>query len=223
MAKKYRMMALLLLDFLLFVPQSQSLALRSEQVTPKVPPPVITAANAAQLKPAALIARDEVDGLTWSPDGKLLAVWGAIKATGGTWLYDTDNLNAPPSLLEDVGYPLAFNTRGTTIVAPDADNSGVHLWDLRTGAVVNDLPGQSELYGLSELSFSTDGQKVIEVSRNGVQQLAAATGALLSTALPDSVDPIRLELTALSHDGRLLATEDWNSDVQVWEDRKSVV
>src|SRR5258705_7519077 len=58
--------------------------------------PAITSKNAAQVREIAHFGKGTFDSVVWSPDGKTIAVGGSA----GAWLYETENFDAEPRLLE---------------------------------------------------------------------------------------------------------------------------
>jgi WD40 repeat protein len=107
-------------------------------------------------------------------------------------------------------------------VATEAPQPNLHLFDVRTGALVRDMDGVGE--GLYDVEFSPDG-KLLAVGgktsgsgdpnegMNLAKLYDVATGAEVR-ALPTSCGYV--SGVGFSNDGKLLATSGFHSPVQIW-------
>src|SRR5438552_18161345 len=107
--------------------------------------PVIKADNARQVVSLAWMAHCGTGlGLTWSPDGKTLALVGSGSVAGNVCLYDTQSLDAPPRLLGGPGgqgrRSIAFSPDGKR-VASGGDDGLIWIWDTVTGDQLEILGG----------------------------------------------------------------------------------
>src|SRR5579864_4962069 len=110
--------------------------------TPAVPTglPVITAENAAKLKPVARLGRGNTYAVAQSPDGTTVAVGGPF----GVWLYAANARPGTPPRLLPGDFPvtvLAFSPNSTqlaVIAAKDYvhDRGIVQVWDMASGHLV---------------------------------------------------------------------------------------
>jgi hypothetical protein len=68
---------------------------------------------------------------SWSPDGSFLAVASSV----GVWVYDSQDLNSAPHLLESQGAltTIAFSSNGLMLASGAVDGK-LTLWDLETYA-----------------------------------------------------------------------------------------
>ncbi len=97
---------------------------------------VITADNAAQVERLEWLGRGVPYYVSWSPDGKTLAVGTTI----GIWLYERDNLDAPPRLLEGHtsgirGIDFSPDSKILASVSPDGT---LRLWDVTTNKLIGE-------------------------------------------------------------------------------------
>jgi len=91
-------------------------------------------------EPAARLGKGTARKVTYSPDGKLLAVAGGI----GVWLYDASNLNEV-GLLEGHTYgpsSIVFSPDGKLIASGGYDET-VCLWDVQEQKQVGVLNGHT--------------------------------------------------------------------------------
>ena len=100
-------------------------------------------------KPTARLGNGIATELTYSPDGKLIAVMGAI----GIWLYDAETLTEV-GMIAQGGSTIAFSPDGRTLASGHRDRT-IYLWDVsaqrRIGSLI--LPSK----GVTALTFSLDG------------------------------------------------------------------
>jgi WD40 repeat protein len=124
-------------------PSPESLIVRSI-VEPDKPP--LHMSNAAGLR----------SKLAFSPDGKLVA--------GGTVIWHTDNLEAPPIILDKLDASLAsweaFSSDGRMLAEARPTNGDVRLWDISTLADPAKIPSPVVLRhpAAYAVSFSSDGK-----------------------------------------------------------------
>ncbi len=158
--------------------------------------------------------------LSYSPDGRLLAVASAI----GAWLYDVGTSRAlslfPAS---DPVEALAFSRDGT-LLATGASGGTITLWEVATGTAMSRLTAHPYL---SSVAFSSDGTLLASGSMLQVLELwdlANQTAVLTFEAsrTGNLIDPVSV---AFSPDGGLLAAGFQDRTVRLWdvETRKNVL
>lgn len=154
----FRRLCLLLLLLLPFTAHAQE----GEFSLPLLQP--ITPANAAQLAQLARLGNGVVRSLAWSPDGSTLAVASSI----GVWLYDADNPDSTPALVE-----MEAGTSSVAIseahLAAGSDDGTVHIWD--SAALEPLATFESHLYAVGSLTFSVDGSLLASGDNSGVVRL----------------------------------------------------
>jgi len=143
--------------------------------------------------------------LTLSPDGKLLAASGE---SGMILLLDTaTGLEVRQIKAEWSGTRgnLRFSPDGTRLVM--AGLRGIHVVDVKTGAVIADFPqtGRGER---TSLTFSGDGKLLAAGAVNSGEKQSIAVWDLETKKPIATLSPLhnRLVHAALSHDGKTLAT-----------------
>ncbi len=119
--------------------------------------PPLTKENVGQLTEIKRLGNGSLNIVTWSPDGKTLAVAGAR----GVRLFDAADLSANPRLLEmriggryGVQPRAAFSPDSRLIAANDGNT--VRVMDAHTGAIIAVLEGHSS--PVRALAFSPDGR-----------------------------------------------------------------
>jgi WD40 repeat protein len=189
----------------------------------------ITADNANEIVELARYG-DGVFGssLAWSPDGETLAVAGSL----GVWLYDGDDLEAPPRLIDMDGRvgDLSFSPDSTLLAF--ASGGAVHLWNMDAQTKIATFERSSVV------AFSPDGSTLATGSTidvpgayppfQGVIYLwDTFTGEKLSTLKFDFKAAAFVRELAFSPDGTVLASSssgvEWDSctsaqtAVQFWD------
>ena len=148
-------------------------------------------------KPTVRLGNGVVTRLTYSPDGKLLAVMGAI----GIWFYDAASLSEVGMIAHGAS-TIAFSPDGQTLASGSWSDRTVRLWDVNTQKQVGGMrfPGRR---GVTALSYSLDGKSLAVGYGNG--DIASwDTATKQKTALLDT--PVKYVSTlAFSSNGQLLA------------------
>ncbi len=115
---------------------------------------VITAENAAQVERLKLLGRGNPIRVSWSPDGKTVA-FGTYR---GVWLYDHDQPNTPPRLLDghtSFVEAIAFNSDGSILASGSWDDT-IRLWNVATESPIGSpIPFHPSA---RSLAFSPDGR-----------------------------------------------------------------
>src|SRR5437868_281166 len=82
----------------------------------------------------ALMGRGYVNGIAWSPNGRLLAVATSI----GIWLYNTANFSQEPRLFEGYSEAIWFSPDSKRIASNGLDRY-LTIWTISTGKKVSTL------------------------------------------------------------------------------------
>lgn len=147
--------------------------------------------------------------IVYSPDGKLIAVTGAI----GTWLYDAETL-AKVGMISGAAGMIAFRPDGQTLVSANWLDCSVQLWDMSTHERGDEFvlrDPSTYYYTVTALAFSLDGSALAVTETSGdISLWDIATQQ--QTALLDTPGRGNVRTLAFSPDGRWLAAGD-SSDV----------
>lgn len=117
----------------------------------------ISSTNAKQLKQFSWLGRGMAWKIAWCPDGNGLAVASSV----GTLLYDTENFDAEPVLLQDPSdgaAEIAFSPNGNILAASSLHSSNLLLWDLTRREPIATLEGSKSVH---RLKFSPDGSILV--------------------------------------------------------------
>src|SRR5579859_96439 len=169
--------------------------------SPQAASPPITVANIAQLRQTMRFGNGTVAYVTWSPDGTILAVAGAL----GIWLYQANALNSPPRLLPGpfgAINDMAFSPDGALIVA-GTKGGYVKVWNVASGQVAAIMAGHTDV--VTGVAFSPDGKLIASSSYDGFVRLWDASRFQSIAILNGNTDPDKFQLVVsveFSPDGK---------------------
>ncbi len=180
----------------------------------------VTLRDARTLKPVGpplLRTGGEVKNLAFSADGRLLA---AVTDTGSITLWDVRSRSRLHGIMNrrrggGIRPGVGFSPDGSTLAT--SSYLGVFLWDVSTGARLDDLV-TTETAG--DLAFSTDGALVAfargDAGPGGAEvwDFAHRTSIFTADGLADDSWDLSV---ALSPDSRLLAVGGFGSSVRLWD------
>ncbi len=176
-----------------------------------IPAEPITPDNVDRLQQLAVWGRGGAKQMTYSPDGRFLAVG----STAGIWLHDAKTLDLLRFKLTNAPIEaMIFLADGETIMAQAGGNTIIR-WNAATGADLGrwDVSEQP----LTFMAFAPDGKTLASGMRpNRIGLWDIETGKLVQVmdGHPDSKTPTGFDF---SPDGKLLASGATDQVVKVWD------
>ena len=167
----------------------------------------------ARNKPAARLGNGIIYEINYSPDGKLIAVAGAV----GIWLYDAATLAEVWRISEGAG-AIAFSPCGRTLVSANWLDRTVQLWDVSTQERVGGLQLR-ERYYVTDLTLSLDGN-ILAIGNLSGEIALWDIATQQQTALLDIPERGGVRTLAFSPDGGLLAaatTQSAYATICLWD------
>lgn len=159
-------------------------------------------------EPTARLGNGVVTRLAYSPDGKLIAVMGAI----GIWLYDAESLTEV-GMIARGARTIAFSPDGRTLASGHRDRT-IYLWNVSTQQQIGSLTLPSN--AVTALSFSLDGHTLAVGFGYGEITLWDMR-TQRQTALLDTASKFVWTL-AFSPDGQLLASGGYEDPtISLWD------
>ena len=169
------------------------------------PTNVVLAANAeaevetdGSNEPTARLGKGMVQRITYSPDGKLIAVIGTLSIS----LYDAETLTEVGMIAEGAN-AIAFSPDGGTLASGSWSDRTVHLWEVSTQKRVGRLTSQGQRR-VATLTYTLDGNTLAVGYGNGDIGLWDMS-TQQQTALLDTPSS-SVSILAFSPDGKLLAS-----------------
>lgn len=213
MRKAYLLLGLLILLCGCIATQPESA--RLPQVWAGTPIPdvteEITRENIQKIQEVARWGRGAIRQITWSPDGKLVAVGSSI----GVFIYAANSFEQIRYIQTPYGVSsLAFSPDGAALATgDDFPGDDVRLWEVGTGQVKRVLRGQAFVGGLA---FSPDGTVLAVADGNHSVRLWKVTTGRQVQGLARNSQLYSSGNLVFSPDGTLLAVAD-REKVWLWE------
>lgn len=159
-------------------------------------------------EPTARLGKGVVTRLAYSPDGKLIAVMGAI----GIWLYDAESLTEVGMIARGAS-TIAFSPDGRTLASGHRDRT-IYLWDVSAQRRIGSLTLPSK--GVTALTYSLDGHTLAVGFGYGKIALWDMCTQRQTTLL-DTASKFVWTL-AFSPDGQLLASGGYEDPtISLWD------
>ncbi len=159
---------------------------------------------------------DSVFSVWLSPDGKTLAS-GSKDNTIRLWDTQTGSLRKTLTLIGHKGeiWEMAFSPDGKTLATWSWEwESPIHLWDVETGALLNNLVGEAK-DSVNNMTFSPDGKTLASPLNNGTIRLwNTQTGELSRILIGHTYDVF---CVAFSPDGKMLASGSYDGTLRLWD------
>jgi len=166
----------------------------------------------------ARLGRGSVNQVTFSPDGKMLAVASSI----GVWLYDSITFSEI-GLIETgtIVNSISFNPDGTAI-AGGGEDGAIRIWEVNSRKLIRMLKGHTDR--VSSVAFSTEDALLASGSDDGTIKLwEVNSGSLIKTLDGHSSF---VNSVAFSPDGSMFASGGGIGDetIKLWDTKsKSLV
>jgi RNA polymerase sigma factor (sigma-70 family) len=157
--------------------------------------------------------KDFIHSLSFSEDGKLLASTGNDQVIR---IWDADSgkelevLKAGRELprWETPAHQCVFLPGGQILAVLDF-RKGVHFWRLDTGKLIRTIPDKADAF-----SFSVDGKRLATAHLGAVRLWDIGSGREITSREGHHA---RIEVVAVSPDGRLVASGGYDQVIQLWD------
>ena len=151
--------------------------------------------------------------LTYSPDGKMLAVAG-VNGSIGLWNVATGALSHLLHGHQGRANAVAFSPDGMILVSGGGDHA-VNLWDVATGALVRSL--KQHTGGVNAVAMAPDGTLLASAGDDSRVQLWHAEAGTWVPLRTLTVPAGAVIGVAFTPDGQRLATIGSDKNVRVWD------
>ena len=167
-----------------------------------------------------------ITALTYSPDGKILAV-GYTRGDIALWDTETQTKTALIGTTAHVIWTLAFSPDGQMLASGGFEDSTISLWDVQTQALLGGFDGhtretRSPHLAVSSIAFSPDGKTLASGSSIDctLRLWDVASRAQIAVLLElDTEKDDEINAVAFSPDGTLLASASDDGVVRMWNTR----
>ncbi len=157
----------------------------------------------------------KVNGLSFSPDGKRLAIASGVSSRGGLIsIFNLDSGKTERSFSghRDLIYDIEFSPAGNQLATCSYDKS-IILWDSQTGRQLRSFPGHNG--AVYDLAFSPDGQSLVSASADDTCKLWRVRDGKRLDTLPQ---PLKEEYACtFSPDGELIASVGADKKLRIWK------
>ncbi len=156
----------------------------------------------------------KVNGLSFSSDGKRLAIASGVSGRGG--LISIFNLNSGKTERSFAGhrdliYDIEFSPSSDQLATCSYDKS-IILWDSQTGQQVRTFPGHNG--AVYDIAFSPDGQSLLSASADDTCKAWRVSDGLRLDTLPQ---PLKEEYACtFSPNGNLIAAVGADKKLRIW-------
>lgn len=150
------------------------------------------------IAPLTRIGRGWGRDAAWSPDGETLAAATSI----GVWLYDPDDLDAAPRLLDaatESVAALAYSADGHLLAI---GGKTIQLWDVEANQLLRTLPADGSVLSLA---FSPDGTMLVSSNQFGAQRYSVSLWDVETGAETQALGHSVVDSLTFSPDGALIA------------------
>jgi WD40 repeat protein len=171
------------------------------------------------------INEQDVNSLTFSPDGKILAIDGAdytIKlwdVSTGRPLRTLTGANFGPVVFSRDGKILAGRSINSTMRPGEFPTTTIKLWDVASGTELRTLTGHSPR--IYSVAFSPDGKTIASGVGGGADGMSGTIrlwDVSINTEVRTLIESGWVTSVAFSPDGKILAsgTSEWDSMIKFW-------
>ncbi len=156
------------------------------------------------------IGKGRVNKISYSPDGKRLAVASSI----GVWIYDANSGKELDLLTEKTDWvkSIAFNPNGN-ILASGSDDGSIHLWDARTSTHLRTMTGHTSL--ITNVVFSVDGKMLASSCKDNTIRLWDTQSGEIRKTLKGHAD--RIFSMWFSWDSTTLTSASRDNTIRQWD------
>jgi formylglycine-generating enzyme required for sulfatase activity len=152
----------------------------------------------------------EIDQVTFSPDGKLLAsiCWNCVHSIQ---LWDVNNGNSVQTLKVSGFRTIAFSPDGGSLAFGKYEQIGI--WSVSDKVLLKTLNGHTGW--IYSVAFSPDGQRLVSSSEDKTVRLWRVSDGSLLRTLEGHTDTV--VSAAFSPDGKLIASSSTDNTIRIWQ------